>query len=141
MFGEEFMAFITEERVDENGKMTLPEESLAEEGEVLYLGYPEYKEDIQIGSFRAIIKKINELKTKLNQTDDELKRIEISKYLEKLKKLFITKLYVDNNRQVIIPNEIREIFGLDKEYLILKGNDDVINIYTTEEQVKGLYRK
>ena len=132
MFGEEFMAFITEERV---------EESLAEEGEVLYLGYPEYKEDIQIGSFRAIIKKINELKTKLNQTDDELKRIEISKYLEKLKKLFITKLYVDNNRQVIIPNEIREIFGLDKEYLILKGNDDVINIYTTEEQVKGLYRK
>ena len=141
MFGEEFMAFITEERVDENGKMTLPEESLAEEGEVLYLGYPEYKEDIQIGSFRAIIKKINELKTKLNQTDDELKRIEISKYLEKLKKLFITKLYVDSNRQVIIPNEIREIFGLDKEYLILKGNDDVINIYTTEEQVKGLYRR
>lgn len=141
MFGEEFMAFITEGKFDEDGNITLPEETKAEEGEALYLGYTESKEDIQIGTFRYIRKRIDELQNKLNQTDDELKRIEISRCIENLKKLFITKLYVDNQRRVKISNGIREIFALDNEYVFLKGNADVVNIYTTEERIKGLYRK
>ncbi len=138
MFGEEYMAFISENKIDNKGRLTLPKETKAEKDEVLYLGLDEGTKELQIGTFHSIFTKIEELNNKLNETDDVFERISISKCILKLKKLIILKLRVDKYRRVLLTNEVRELYDLDKDTIYIKGNMDVINLYSNKEDIKGL---
>ena len=138
MFGEEYMAFISENKIDNKGRLTLPKETKAEKDEILYLGLSEGTKELQIGKFNSIFNKIEELNAKLNETEDIFERISISKCILKLKKLIIQKLRVDKYRRVLLPSEIRELYNLTNDNIYIKGNIDVINLYTNKEEVKGL---
>ncbi len=54
MFGEEYMAFISENTIDKKGRLTLPKETKAEENEVLFLGLSEAEKELEIGTFKSI---------------------------------------------------------------------------------------
>ena len=138
MFGEEYMAFISENTIDKKGRLTLPKETKAEENEVLFLGLSEAEKELEIGTFKSIFKKIEDLQIKLAETDDEFERISISKYILKLQKLIILKLHVDKYRRVLLTKEVREIYNINNDKIYIKGNNDVINLYPDKEKIRKL---
>lgn len=127
MFGEEFIIGRTYVKVENKGRITIPKFTKVEVGEELALLSNINENYLELCKYDSFINNLNKFDRGSN---------EYNVYLS----TFISKVTVDKDKRVLIPQSIRNIFEIT-EQVCLEGDNDTLRIFSSHESFKENVRK
>lgn len=138
MFGQDMIFGQKTIKIDEKGRIILPNFTYVESKDILLLGISDNDGNFKIFLRNDIINIINGM-IEEQKTTDELKRFKfLTEQINGFQSSFLTECVVDNQKRVTIPVEIREELNLEDSLYICGGTDfgiPCLNLYRKKEDM------
>ena len=123
MFGEDFILGQKIGTIDAKGRIVLPKFTYAQGDDQISLFYSKDKEHLKIFLFERIKKMLELLQDRQLRTADINFMREIQEQINLIHESYIETSYIDNQRRIHIPSDIREELNLDKSVHLLGGTE------------------
>lgn len=139
MFGQDMIFGQKNIKIDEKGRIILPNFTYVESKDVVLLGISDNDGNFKMFSKNEVVKAINNM-IEEQKTVNDLKRFKfLTEQINSFQSSFLTECVVDNQKRITIPVEIREELNLEDSLYICGGTDYYIpclNLYKSKEDMK-----
>lgn len=123
MFGEDFILGQKVGTIDAKGRIVLPKFTYAQGNDQISLFYSKDKEYLKIFLFDRIRNMLELLQNRQLKTSDIKFMEEIQEQINLIHELYIETSYIDNQRRIHIPSDVREELNLYKSVNLLGGTE------------------
>ena len=139
MFGQDMMFGQKNIKIDEKGRIILPNFTYVESKDIVLLGISDNDGNFKMFSKNEVVKAINNM-IEEQKTVNDLKRFKfLTEQINSFQSSILTECVVDNQKRITIPVEIREELNLEDSLYICGGTDYCIpclNLYKSKQDMK-----
>lgn len=123
MFGEDFILGQKVIAIDSKGRIVLPKFTYAQCDDQISLFYSKDKDHLKIFLFERIRKMLELLQDRQLRTADLEFAREIQKHINLVHDFYVGTSFVDKERRILIPSNVREELGLEENIYICGGTE------------------